>query len=181
MGLLGFDPGTIGLEPAVTSSLIDPSDTTAGLFKSLIPFEQRLTEEATTTQAGQFGQLGGRFSRNAVDADTRLRGELGSQFERARQEALITANAQRNQAIANILNSIASAQSVGNQRLATYLNFLQPGAPNFQQGIFGDILGAAGNIAGILTQRGGNSPTAPPPNFVPNPTPSNFPVGGGGW
>jgi len=146
MNLLGFDPSTIGFESAATSALADPTDVTAGLFRALRPFEERYTNQATTEQVGAFGQLGGRFSRNALDADTRLRGELGNQFEVARQNALLTANEQRNNALAALLTAVANAGQVGNQRTANYLSFLSPGSPNWQTGIMGDLIEAAGNV-----------------------------------
>lgn len=147
MDLLGFDPSTIGFESAAESALADPTDVTAGLFRAMEPFEQELTERSVTEQGGQFGQLGGRFSRNAVDADTRLRGRLGAEFARSREQALIQAAAQRNQALTSLLNAVSGAQQVGNQRMASYLNFLSPGAPNYQQGVLQDLIGAGGNIA----------------------------------
>lgn len=149
MNLLGFDPGTIGFEGAAKSALSDPTDVTAGLFKSLEPFEKRYTEEATTTQLGKFGGMGGRFSRNASDADTIMRGELGNQFATARETALLEANEQRNQVLAALLGSVAQAGQVGNQQMGNYLSFLNPGAPNWQQGFLSDIIAAGGTAAGI--------------------------------
>ena len=149
MDLLGFDPGTIGFEGAASSALSDPSDSVQGLFRSMAPFEAEETERATIEQAGQFGQLGGRFSRGAVDADTRLRGRMSAEFGRNREAALLQAGQQRNQALAALLNSVANAGQIGNQQMGQFLQFLQPGAPNFQEGIAGDILGAAGTAAGM--------------------------------
>ena len=154
MSLLGFDPGTIGFEGAATSALRDPTDVTAGLFRSLEPFEKRFTERSTQTQLGQFGGMGGRFSRNASDADTMMRGELGNQFATVRETALLEANNQRNQVLAALLGAVNQAGQVGNQQMGNYLQFLSPGSPNWQQGILGDLLGAAGNVAGAYAGGG---------------------------
>ena len=164
MALLGFDPSTIGFESALKSSLMDPTDVTAGLFRSMAPFEQQYLDRATTTQAGQFGGLGGRFSRNAMDANTLLRGQVGAEFARAREEALINAAAQRNQVLAALMQARTGAGSVLNQRLAAMYGFLNPGAPNFREGIFGDLLGAAGALgaAGIMAGSGGTAAAALP-------------------
>lgn len=150
MALLGFDPSTMGFGEAAESALRDPADVTAGLFASLVPFEEEFMERQTTEQAGQFGGLGGRFSRNLVDADTRMRGRIGSEFLRTRQEGLLAAGAQRNQALAALLGSVQGAGQVGNQRLQAILQFLNPGAPNWQEGIAGDILQAGGTAAAAL-------------------------------
>lgn len=148
MDLLGFDPSTMGFEEAARAALVDPADATAGLFASLAPFEEEFMGRQTTEQAGQFGQFGGRFSRNLVDADTRLRGRIGSEFLRTREQSLLAANAQRTQALAALLQSVQGAGQVGNQQLQAILQFLNPGAPNWQEGIAGDILSAGGAAAG---------------------------------
>lgn len=148
MDLLGFDPSTMGFGEAAESALRDPADVTAGLFASLIPFEEEFVGRQTAEQAGQFGQLGGRFSRNLVDADTRMRSRIGSEFLRTRQEGLLAAGAQRNQALAALLQSVQGAGQVGNQRLQAILQFLNPGAPNWQEGMAGDLLSAGGQAAG---------------------------------
>ena len=146
MDLLGFDPSTMGFEEAGRAALIDPADATAGLFASLAPFEEEFMGRQTAEQAGQFGQLGGRFSRNLVDADTRLRGRIGSEFMRTREQSLLAANAQRTQALASLLGSVQGAGQVGNQQLQAILQFLNPGAPNWQEGMAGDILQAGGQV-----------------------------------
>ncbi len=145
-GALGFGPQGVGIEEAVMRLLADPADRLRGLFASLEPFEQRTTQEAVQGTRASFGRLGGRFSRNILEGEARTRGELGSQFARARQEALLTAQGQQQQSLATILQALLGARG-------QTLQFFQPGAPNFQEGFFGDLLAAGGDVASAFFGR----------------------------
>ncbi len=138
---IGFGPGNVGIEDAVRRLLADPGDRLEGLFASLEPFEKRTTEQAIESTRGSFGRLGGRFSTNILEGESRVQGELGAQFARARQEALLTAQGQQSQALAVILQGLLGARG-------QTLDFFQPGAPNFQEGFLGDLIAAGGNFAG---------------------------------
>lgn len=139
-GAIGFSPENLGLELVASDLLIDPRNRLAGLFAALEPFERRQTEEAVSGVRSGFGRFGARFSRNAADAEARTRGELGARFARTRQEALLQADAQRSQSLGLLLQALLGARG-------QTLNFFQPGAPNFREGILGDIIAAGGRAA----------------------------------
>jgi len=143
---LGFGPQGVGIEAAVQRLLADPADRLQGLFAALEPFERRTTNEAIEETRGSFGRLGGRFSRNLLEGQARTQGELGAQFARARQEALLTAQGQQQQSLATILQALLGARG-------QTLQFFQPGAPNFQEGFFGDLLAAGGDVASAFFGR----------------------------
>lgn len=153
---IGFGPGGVGIEQAVMRLLADPGDRLQGLFASLEPFERRQTNQAIESTRGSFGRLGGRFSTNILEAESRVQGELGAQFARTREEALLTAQGQQSQALAVILNALLGARG-------QTLDFFAPGAPNFQEGFFGDLLAAGGNVAGEFF--GNPNRFGPPPTF----------------
>ncbi len=181
-GALGFGPNNVGIEAAVMRLLADPADRLQGLFAALEPFERRQTNQAIADTRGSFGRLGGRFSTNILEGEARTQGELGAQFARTRQEALLQAQGQQSQALAVILQGLLGARG-------QTLDFFAPGAPNFQEGFFGDLIAAGGNIAGeffgnpnrfgdIPTGAGGGQPNFFPP--VSGPIPggqTNFPPG----
>jgi len=140
-GALGFGPGNVGIEAAVQRLLADPSDRLQGLFAALEPFERRTTNEAIAQTRGSFGRLGGRFSENILEGEARTQGEVAANFARTREEALLQAQAQQSQALAVILQGLLGARG-------QTLDFFSPGAPNFQEGFFGDLLAAGGSLAG---------------------------------
>lgn len=144
--ILGFDPEEIGAASAARAALADPTDTTSGLFRALEPFEERTVGRQVGGLRNMFGTLGGRFSRNLASAEGGLRGRLAEGFARTREQSLLQAGALRNQALASLLGLTTTA---GQQGLGNILQFAAPGRPNFQEGIAGDILGAAGNLAAM--------------------------------
>lgn len=148
MSLLGFNPDDLDLGDVIDRSLADPSDRTAGLFKSLVPFEERQTQENVEDLRSGFSALGGRFSANAAAAETDLRGTLAAEFERNRESALLEAQGQQNQALNSLFSALLGGGQLGQEGVNALLRFLQPGQPNFQQGIAGDALGAAGTFFG---------------------------------
>jgi hypothetical protein len=103
--------------------------------------------------------MGGRFSRNAMDAEEMLRGRLAAEFMRTREQALLGASEVRNQALASLLGASTQAGQVNNQFLASLLGFLQPGAPMYQPGILGELIAAGGTIAGQAVGAGGGGAT----------------------
>jgi hypothetical protein len=129
----GFQPGRQGIDAA--------ADITAGFGEAMRPFEDRETARQVAGMREMFGTAGGRFGSSILQGETELRGELGNQFARARLEAML-------QALAPVLGA-------EQQQLATMAGFLAPGAPQFQQGIFGDLLGAGGMALGAFAGRPG--------------------------
>lgn len=153
MNLLGFDPTGGGmLQGAVGQSLTNPADRTSGLFAAMQPFEDRFTDRAMADLNEQFSGTGNRFNTNLLNARTDLSGRLGETFARSREQALMQAQGLQNQAIGQMLQGILGGQGQLGQEHMNFLNnlfgFLAPGRPNWQQGIAGDILGAAGSAAG---------------------------------
>lgn len=127
--------------------LADPRSRTAGLFRSLEPFERRQEAESVAELRQQFGTLGGRFGRNIAESEALLRGELAGQRQLTREQALLQADQQRAAALAAILQAATQAAGVGTQGLDVVARFLQPGEPVFREGIFADLLKTGGNIA----------------------------------
>lgn len=140
-GALGFGPGNVGIERAVMSLLADPGDRLQGLFAALEPFERRQQNQAIAQTRGSFGRLGGRFSENILEGEARTQGEVAAQQLRSREQALLQAQGQQSQALAVILQGLLGARG-------QTLDFFSPGAPNFQEGFFGDLLSAGGALAG---------------------------------
>jgi len=107
-----------------------------------------------------FGTLGGRFSRNVGQAEAQTSAELGEGFQRNIAElsipAMLQATGQRNQVLSSIFQALTGSAGIESQSLGQFLNFLQPGGPNIQQGSLGPLLGAGGAAAGaFLGSRGG--------------------------
>lgn len=150
----GFDPRSLPLGDAITAGLRDPASQTQGLFSSLEPFERRQTAEQVAGLREMFGTMGGRFSRNLGMAEGDLRSNLANQFLQTRQQGLLDANAQRNNLVASLLQSIPQAQVAANDPLRIAAQFLQPGSPIFTEGLAPGLLGAAGNLAGLYFLRG---------------------------
>lgn len=149
MNLIGFNPGSVGLGDALTSSLADPAKATSGLFASLKPFEEEATARAVAANKEAFGNLGGRFSSNLLSGQAKTLRDLNMGFEKTRADALLTANGQRNDAIQNLLSGLIGAGNVGAQGAGQLMNFLSPGTPAYQPGILGDLIGAGGNAAAL--------------------------------
>ena len=137
-GAVGFGPDVTG--QAAERLLVDPADRLMGLFAALEPFERRQTDEAVAGVRSGFGRLGGRFSRNVVDAESRTRGELAGQFARTREESLLEAQGQQGQLLASLLQALLGARG-------QTLDFFRPGAPNFREGVLGDLIAAGGTVA----------------------------------
>lgn len=144
---LGFSPGSVNIGGAASRLLDDPRDRLRGLFASLEPFERRTTEEAVEGVRGGFGRLGGRFSRNILEAEGRTRGELAGNFARSREQSLIDAEGQQMNSLATILQALLGARG-------QTLDFFRPGAPNFREGALGDIIGGAGQVFAAGRQPG---------------------------
>lgn len=144
---LGFDPAILNMISAAASSISDPRDRTRGLFAALEPFERRQTDEARADLRGGFGRLGGRFGRNRDMAEAQLISSLNEGFARTREQALLQAQEQRNNALAALMQASIQGRALGVEELGQILQFFRPGEPNFQEGIFGDLLEAGGNIS----------------------------------
>lgn len=163
INMLGFDPAEMGLDETAMSLLRDPADQTAGLFASMRPFEEEQTNESILGLRNALGAMGGRFSRNLLDAEVDMRGELGNQFARSRQEALLGANAQRSQALQHIMASVLGARGQAFQESfapwQSTLDFFRPGGPIQQEGALPGLVGAGLNLFGILKLLGSRSPS----------------------
>jgi len=149
---LGFD-ASADMQAAIEALLADPGDRLQGLFAALEPFERRTTAEAVEGTREGFGQLGGRFSRNRDEAEARTRGELAGNFAKSRESSILEAGNMQAGVVAALLQALI--QSRGQT-----LDFFRPGQANFQQGILGDLIGAAGlagasKIGGPVTVAGG--------------------------
>lgn len=139
-GSLGFTPGSVGTGAAAERLLRDPRDRLRGLFAAMVPFERRQTEESVAGLRSGLGRLGSRFGRSAEDAEIRQRGELSNQFARTRQEGILEAEQFQMQSLAQILQALLTGRG-------QTLDFFQPGAPNFREGILPELIQAAGNVA----------------------------------
>ncbi len=138
VGTLGFDP-TLDIESAVRRLLTDPADNLRGLFAALEPFEKRTTDEAVEGVRGSFGRLGGRFSPQLLDAESRTRGELAGRFAETREKSILEASGQQNQLLGLLLQSLLQGRG-------QVLDFFRPGSPLFQQGALGELISAGGLI-----------------------------------
>lgn len=139
---LGLTGGVenLGIEQTVQRLLANPADQLRGLFAALEPFEERQTEEAVSGVRSGFGRLGGRFSRNAEDAEIRTRAELASTQTRDREGRILEANQLQSQMLAQLFQALLGERG-------QTLGFFQPGAPNFREGVLGDLIRAGGNVA----------------------------------
>jgi hypothetical protein len=61
-------------------------------------------------------------------------------FARTREQSLIDVQGQQAQAMAAVLQALLGARG-------QTLDFFRPGAPNFREGIFGDLVAAGGQAA----------------------------------
>lgn len=138
-GTLGFDATGVGTGAAAGRLLRDPRDRLRGLFAAMEPFERRQTEEAVAGVRSGLGRLGARFGRSAEDAEIRTRGELADRFARTRQEGILQAEGLQANALGMILNALLQGRG-------QTLGFLQPGAPNFREGILGELIQSGGNV-----------------------------------
>lgn len=191
--LFGISQGAAGVPQAVQSLLASPADRTRGLFASMRPFENRQMNEAVSGTRGMFGTAGARFSRNLGTAEAQTRGEMANQFGRARQEGLLTAQAQQGDFLAQLMQLANQSQQTGLQGLDAMSRFLAPGAPVYREGMLPGLLAAGGNLAMALTGNpmgaaglggqlagllGGGGPSAPstlpPPNSPWAPGGSHF-------
>jgi hypothetical protein len=150
VNMLGFDPGAMGLTDVIPQLLRDPADMTSGLFASMVPFEQRMMEESTAGLRGSMGSMGGRFSRNLLDAETKMRGELSNQFASSREQALMQANQQRVDTVDALMRSLIGAHSVSGQNMGNLLgnasNFLRPGETVHTGGMLPGLISTAGTM-----------------------------------
>ncbi len=146
---LGFDPAD--MQAAIEALLQDPGDRLKGLFAALEPFEKRTTEEAVEGTREGFGQLGGRFSRNRDEAESRTRGELAGNFAKSRESSILEAGNMQAGVVAALIQALTASRG-------QTLDFFRPGQADFQQGILGDLIGAAGTLA--ASQIGGGAGAA---------------------
>lgn len=161
----GYDPTQIG--GVLEEMLADPGSATSGLFSSMEPFERQETQRQVGGMRNIFGAAGGRFSRNIASGEAELRGNLANQFGRARQEALLGANAQRGNTLASLMQFIGQQQQAQLAPLEMMMRYFQPGAPIQSEGLLPGLLGAAGNfMLARQMRRPGGGPTSVDPNSV---------------
>lgn len=191
INMLGFDPSTMGLGDTAAQVLMDPTDTTAGLFRSMQPFEQRETDRQVAGLRDIFGAMGGRFSRNVAGAEGTMRSQMSQGYDVNRYNALLSAGGQRANALMGILGAVnqARGQAFNEQVLPMQMmqSFFQPGAPQQTEGILPGLLQLAGTA--LLTRGMGGMPGGAPGSaaggfptwrnpgtFVPTPTPNLPPI-----
>lgn len=159
VNMLGFDPSQLGLDEASIAALMDPADSTAGLFAAMQPFEAQETANQVAGLRDAFGTMGGRFSRNMLTAEGQARGELAGRFQQNRQQALLQAGAQRTQALLGIMGAAQQARQQAFQEQVVpwqmMQNYLQPGAPVYTQGMMPGLLQLGGTLAGMHMMRPG--------------------------
>lgn len=149
MNMLGFDPNQAGLDDSITRALMPVGAQTSDLFQALMPIEQQQTNAQVSGLREMFGAVGGRFGRNAADAEATLRSELASGFAGNRANATLAASGQQQNFIANLLQSMNQSRSNSFTPLSIAAQFLQPGAPIIKEGMLPSLIGAGGNLAGL--------------------------------
>jgi len=145
--MYGVDPSMLGIGEIAQELLAHPEDLTAGLFRSMVPFEERETSRQVAGLREMYGTMGGRFSRNLMQGESELRGELGGQFARERQRALLEAGGQRAQTLLGLMNQMQASQAMGQQGLGMIMDFFRPGAPVYQEAMLPYLIAAAGRVA----------------------------------
>lgn len=147
----GFDPASLGLGDAAAGMIADPTNATAGLFRSMAPFEAQETARQVAGVRGQFGTMGGRFSRNVGAAEALTRGQVSQGFDVNRYNALLQAGGQRANAVLGLMgaDTAARGQAFQEQMLPWQMmqQFLMPGAPQQQPGILPGLLQLGGTAA----------------------------------
>lgn len=150
---LGVDPTQFGASVS-RLGFGDPLSGLTPLFAALAPFEAQASNRLGRQVAGSFGNLGGRFSANAAQANATGQADLANQFQLQRaQSALGEMQNQRSflAAIApQLLNASQMGMGAGLQGLQSILGFAAPGAPVIQPGIGQQLLGAAGTLGGAF-------------------------------
>lgn len=141
--LLGFDPTGIGAQQAAQAVLVDPADRLRGLFSALEPFERAETQRQVAGLREMFGAAGGRFSTGAGRAEAGLRSDLGSRFAVNREQALLSANAQRINALASLLGLSRSAAD-------PFFGLGQPGPAVFEPSTGQQIAAGLIDLGGTL-------------------------------
>lgn len=192
VNMLGFDPSTMGLGDTAAQVLMDPTDATAGLFRSMQPFEQRETDRQVAGLRDMFGAMGGRFSRNVAGAEGTMRSQMSQGYDVNRYNALLSAGGQRANALMGLLGAMnqARGQAFNEQMLPMQLmqSFFQPGAPQQTEGILPGLLQLGGTAAmmalmpgmggtgGAGAGAGGFPNWRTPDTFVPTPSPRLPPI-----
>lgn len=156
--ILGMGPGAVDLGNVFQSLMADPASQTQGLFNSLIPFENEQVEQNVAQQRNVFGTSGARFSRNLLNAETALRGRMAGEFQKNRQQALLSAQGNRlnaANAFGNLMLGAQQGQAQNNaqalQALMSLLQFAAPGTPIVKEGLAPGLLQAgvmAASMAG---------------------------------
>lgn len=147
----GMSPDELGTGEAIQRALADPTDRTEGLFRSLEPFEERSRERSVRGLRASMGRAGGRFSRNLLGAESRMRGELEDRFRRSREESLLQAQGQQNQALGMVLSNLLGARQTAQQGvqgiLGPALGFAREGARG-TSGLLPGLIQAGATLGG---------------------------------
>ena len=144
----GIDPSQLGLQGFAQGILSGQSPGLAGFEQANQPFQQRAINQSRSQNAQQFGTAGGRFSRNLFGANAASDAQLNQGFDQNRFQFANQARQTDIQGLASILGSLPGLQNASLAPLAAAGGFAQPGAPIWQQGFAGELLGSAGNLAG---------------------------------
>lgn len=147
-----FSPEMLGSSFAQAMSY-DPAQQIAAVQASLNPLEQQASDMAGNAVRSSMGTLGGRFSRNAMDAEGRARGQVAQQYGNIRANTALSgtlaANQNQNSLLQGLGQLLLGAGQLGTQQLGQIGSFAQPGAPVMQQGILPGLAGQGGQL-GLL-------------------------------
>jgi hypothetical protein len=139
--LLGFDPGQMDFGNIIKQILAAPGDATSGLFSAMAPFEEQETERNAAAMREMFGASGHRMSSSLARSEGGMRSEAAGRFGMNRQNALLNANAQRQQALMSLLG-------LTSQSANPFFGFATPGAPVFEPSTGQQVAAAGINLAG---------------------------------
>jgi hypothetical protein len=161
MNMLGFDPSQLGLgEFAQAAMNFNPQSLAGGgafgdYLSAREPFDLREQGRARGESTMQAANVGARFGGNTSSAASQAAGEIAGRQEAERTAAApgfanidIQSQLARNQGFGSILNALPALAGAAMDPYRMAAGFAAPGAPQFQQGIAGDLLGAGGMLLG---------------------------------
>ena len=144
--MFGIDFNELGLQDFATSIFSGEAPGLAGFDAANRPFQQRALSDQAGQTASAFGTSGGRFSRNLLGAQAAGSAQLQQGFDQNRFDFSQARRGQDIQALLGSLSAIPGLQQASLAPLVAAGNFAQPGAPIFQEGIFGELLGAGATL-----------------------------------
>lgn len=147
--MFGIDLSQLGLQEGFQDlfSGAGASKSFAAFDEANRPFQQRALSESRSRGATQFGTAGGRFSRNLFGAGAASDARLEQGFD---QNRLQFAQAQRGQDLQALLGTVGAIPGLQQASLSPLIaagQFAAPGAPIFQEGFLGDLIGGGATLA----------------------------------